>query len=78
MTTIDDTAAALAPVIHAEVKRAQAQALRDAADYIDGAEPKHLGDLDVDPLDYSTGGEYGIDCAAAWLRNYADRIEKAE
>lgn len=61
----------------ARVRRAaKAEALREAADYIDGEEPKHLGDLDLDPLDYNTGGEYGIDCAAAWLRMHADRYEQ--
>ena len=71
-------AAAVLPIVEAEVRKAKAEALREAAEYIDGEEPHHLGDSDLDPLEYNTLGEYGIDRAAEWLRARATEHETGD
>lgn len=57
------------------VLEAQEQALRGVAHVLVGAEPQHFGDAisELDPLDYSTQAEYGIDAAAAYVIAAADK-----
>lgn len=50
----------------ASVRRETLEAL---AKDLDGAEPQHFGNHDLDPLDYNTGPEFGMD-VAAWVARY--------
>lgn len=57
---------------------AQVEALREMADALAGAEPNHLGDATegLEFFDYGTAAEYGIDVAAAYLRNVANETAR--
>lgn len=57
---------------------ARVEVLREMADTLAGAEPQHLGGADegLEYFDYGTGAEYGIDVAAAYLRNAANETAR--
>ncbi len=57
------------------ILEAQQQELRSLALVLVGAEPQHLGEFDLDPLDYSTTAEYALDVAGHYVARRAD--EKA-
>ena len=69
------TRAALSAVADDLRAEGAAQALRDAAETLEGATPRHLGESDLDYLDYDTDVEYGINRAAEYLRARARALE---
>lgn len=45
------------------------ETLESLAKDLDGAEPQHFGNHDLDPFDYNTGAEFGMD-VSAWVARY--------
>lgn len=77
----EDAADAVLAVMSDEIERAkntaEIEVLRAVAKSLDGAEPSYFGDLtaNLDPHDFGTGAEYGIEVARVYVENVATRLD---
>ena len=72
-----DLAAAVLPIVEAEVRAAKAEALREAGRDLEREWPNRLG-IGLPPEDYDHAGDHAIDTAHEYLKRRATEYETGD